>query len=822
MSRSGPAIWTICAISLAALFGHPAAAPAQFASAPDELSDSIDLDQADSAVRTHLERVRAFVADRQWDEAVETLRQVMETHGSKVIALTPTRYVNLTDYCHVQIAALPAEALALYRQRVDALAENWYEVGRGQRDAGRLADVVDQMFCSTWGDDALWALGEIELEKGNCGAARTYWSRLIEVPPARVAADRYEAARGVADLPAETAALLDKWYVSVPQALPPRYELQGDGVLADDVALELVQFWKERRLPPTRLAYPATDIPRADIRARLVLVSIMEGSLDRAREEVQALVALHPDAQGRLAGRDVKYAEALAAMIADAAKWPTARAADDWPTFAGDFTRTKSAARGVDLGTALWPPIDLGEPLSADSSNSRAYSLRRIGEDAYRLLSYHPVVAGDLVLLNNQRQIFAFNIHTGRPAWPSDDETRPAGEIYADKSPLGYSGRVSRGIGVPRFTMTVHGGKLFARMGSSITSRPLEALDSRTGYLLCLDLEAQGRAVWKPDGRLLPDDDRWAFEGSPVVDGENLYVAMRKSDVRPQAHVACFDVATGRRRWRTMVCAAETAAGGQFEEMSHNLLTLDQGTLYYNSNLGAVAALAARDGRLQWVSLYPRARKAMADGRDRRTAHFYRDLTPCVYYRGTLLAAPADCESIVAFDAGSGETIWVSQLPEDVVHLLGVGHGNLLASGDSLWWIDARRGKVLKHWPDTTPLGYGRGILAGDQVVWPTRDALYVFDQAVTPGRAVERDPIRLTEAREATGGNLIAAHGVLLIATADKLYAFQQNAAGRPQNDGADATPVEVRVAHRRGSATFLEFSPIRFTARPTDRSQP
>ncbi len=224
-----------------------------------------------------------------------------------------------------------------------------------------------------------------------------------------------------------------------------------------------------------------------------------------------------------------------------------------------------------------------------------------------------------------------------------------------------------------------------------------------------------------------------------------------------------------------MICAAETRAGGQFEEMSHNLLTLEQGTLYCNTNLGAVAALSARDGRLQWVATYPRARSASPDGRDKRTAHLYRDLNPCIYYGGMLLVAPADCEAIFALDAASGETVWQSQLPEDVVHLLGVGQGNLLASGDSLWWIDARRGKVLKHWPDTTPLGYGRGLLTGDQVVWPTREALYVFDQAVSRERKIERDPIHLSEDRASGGGNLLAADGVLLVSTSDRLYAFQQ-----------------------------------------------
>jgi outer membrane protein assembly factor BamB len=783
---------------------------AQFVAGPEVLSEAIDVDQADSSVRAHLERVRAYVADRQWDEAVETLRQVMENHGAKVIALTPTRYVNVTDYCHVQIAALPPEALALYRQRVDAVARNWYEDGISRRNASRLADVVDQLFCSDWGDDALLALGEMELEQGNYGAARHYWERLIEVPPARVPADRFEVARRAADLPAEIATLLDTWYQRNELSSPARFELHGADVLPDDVAQKLVEFWKARHYPPTRLAYPGTALSRADVRARLVLVSIMEGSLARARDELDALGRLHPGAQGRLAGRSVKYGDALAAMIKSAESWPGPTLSQDWPTFGGSPARTKVPPRNFDLGPLAWEPISLGEPLSADATNSRAYSLRRIGEDAHRLLSYYPVVAGDLLLVNNQRQIFAFNVHTGKPAWPSDDKSRPAGEIFADKSPIGYAGRMSRGIGVPRFTMTVHDGKLYARMGSPVTSRPLESPESRAGYLLCLDLEAEGRAVWKPDGRLLPDDDRWAFEGSPIIDGENMYVAMRKSDVRPQAHVACFDAATGRRRWRTMICAAETSAGGQFEEMSHNLLTFEQGTLYYNTNLGAVAALSARDGRLQWISLYPRARKAAPDGLDQRTAHFYRDLNPCIYYRGTLLVAPADSESILALDAGTGETMWQSQLAEDVVHLLGVGHDNLVASGDSLWWIDARRGKVLKRWPDTTPLGYGRGILSGDYVLWPTRDAVHVLSQSTEPGRGPSREPIQLTDGRQATGGNLIVADGVLLIATSDKLYAFQQRGIEAAQHVAARARQREAAAsAHPPAAGANPDQSP-------------
>ena len=67
---------------------------------------------------------------------------------------------------------------------------------------------------------------------------------------------------------------------------------------------------------------------------------------------------------------------------------------------------------------------------------------------------------------------------------------------------------------------------------------------------------------------------------------------MRRNDIRPQAHVACFDAPTGRMRWRRFVCAAETPARGMLPECTHNLLTLAGDTIYYNTNLGAVASLA--------------------------------------------------------------------------------------------------------------------------------------------------------------------------------------------------------------------------------------
>ena len=153
-----------------------------------EISETVQFDRADGAALAHLERAKACLAEHQWDEAVETLRQVMENAEGKLLAVTPWRYVNLSDACQMQLAALPPEALKLYRRRVDPVAQKWYKEGLARRDAKWLSNVVQQAFASSWGDKALMILGEMRLEEGDFSAARWCWERIlpVKVPPGEV------------------------------------------------------------------------------------------------------------------------------------------------------------------------------------------------------------------------------------------------------------------------------------------------------------------------------------------------------------------------------------------------------------------------------------------------------------------------------------------------------------------------------------------------------------------------------------------------------------------------------------------------------------
>ena len=223
-----------------------------------DLSAAIRVDEIDSAARALLERVKAHVAEKQWDEAVETLRQVIEQQGSKLIRLDDSRYIPVRDYCQMRLAELPPVARALYRSRIDPLAKRWYDEGIANRDPAMLRRVVDQLFLSSWTDKALLASGEIELEKGDFAQARWCWERIS--PELRTARR------------SPTVDRLASGQRNASRRPSPRRKPKGVNP------------------PPAQwLAYPDTQLNLADVRARLVLASILEGSLARARIELDDL-----------------------------------------------------------------------------------------------------------------------------------------------------------------------------------------------------------------------------------------------------------------------------------------------------------------------------------------------------------------------------------------------------------------------------------------------------------------------------------------------------------------------------------------------------
>ena len=427
-----------------------------------ELADTVQLDQVDNTVLAQWERVKTLLAERQWDEAVELLRRLAESSDDKLLGVTDHRYVNLRAWRQMQLAALPPEALELYRARVDPVARQWYEQGVAERDARLLRNVVEQAFASRYGDDALMALGEMALESGNYAEARGYWERIVP---------------------------------SAPPEKKGTGPISRNGPEGASQKLDLSPFsgWA---------GYPDTDLDLATVRVRLVLASILEGATDRARTELADFARLHPDARGRLGHREGKYVNLLGTMLAESASWPALPEDPNWPTFAGNPRRNRIASPLVDVGAVawrlrLWSVEDVKEP-------------KILGLDRREPLSFHPLLIGNRVLVSDSQKILAVRLDTGEPAWgrAAIYQGQLAGVIRPSLP--------SEMLGVPRYTMTVFKDRLFARMGSPVTSESQGmAMATGPGCLVCLDMAAEGRLVWKAE-----PEEGFSFEGAPVVDAD--------------------------------------------------------------------------------------------------------------------------------------------------------------------------------------------------------------------------------------------------------------------------------------------------------------
>ena len=798
--RASVGAWGRCVAGVFAAFvftlGLAGRAAAQWGiSTRFELSPSIQIEDVDETdAKPHLARLNAYIAAGKWDEAVESLRKLSEEHGDRIVQLDDRRYVNVRDYCHLKVAALPPEALALYRARVDQVAADWYRQGVKNRDERLLGNVAEKLLCSSFGDDALLALGDIALEQGQYDRAREAWQ---EISPLMRGADGqqvWQVLHGVSEP--------KQWEAALPQ-----FQNKPDKL-----------HW---------VAFPDTSLDLAAIRARMVLCSILEGSPARARLELQWLDRLHPQAAGKLAGRDGPYRQTLDDLLASSAKWLATPVDVDWYTFARDSSRNSVVTGRPPLsGRPSWElSLSTLTPAVDDRGPRRGRSPLVQFADPDSRLAFHPLIVGNRVFFCNRQQVFALNAETGQPLWPRKDGAAgrifPASELPGEK--IFSDGQM---FGSPRYTMTVSGDLLFARIGSPITIRPAGLLsDPEPSSLICLNLRRQGALEWKyprDNQRLDFEGGRWAIEGAPVCDGQTVYVGLRRSTFRSEAHVAALDARTGRLLWRRQVCSADTPGHGSMNEATHNLVTLHGDALYYNTNLGAVAALSTRDGSIRWVYRYERARGGpFAD----LPKNFERDLNPCIYHDGLVMAAPTDSASIFALDAGTGILTWTDlrNLTSDappLQHLLGVAGGNLIVTGDSVFWFDVATGKTSRNksgrdmvsemiWPAPTregELGFGRGLLASGRIFWPTQEEIFVLDQNWNGQGSPILDRIQLTRpdtGDRVTGGNLAFANGTLLVTGQRRVFAFHTAPAARQLVPAGSFPARDKRPQEKQPAAT-------------------
>ncbi|WP_417375837.1 PQQ-binding-like beta-propeller repeat protein [Gimesia maris] len=526
--------------------------------------------------------------------------------------------------------------------------------------------------------------------------------------------------------------------------------------------------------------YPDTDLPVPEILARLILVSFFEGNFRQADFEYRQFRKKFPETDGKLAGKEGNLSALLAKILADRGRVSLPGNQGEIKTFAGHQTRNFKAAQQPDIGAIAWRfPVPM--VWSQEFTAKPAFGLR-VPPGLF------PVVHQEHVFFNDAERIYGLNWKTGLPAWSQGQESSPI--LYPSDSHLVARLPFRPVVGVPRYTSTIAGGRLYARMGSPVTS---VAKDERLGLfsdLVCLDLnQGQGKLLWKISSAQLREQNFvWSFEGAPVVSGNRLYVVLHRGFPEVQTNVACFSADTGEMIWNQKVCLALRNIEEGVNYISHLLLTLGEDHLYLSTDMGAIASLDTVDGKLNWLVTYSSEDKT---DRDEMSNHMKTGLVPCLYDRGILFAAPQDSSQLMAFDAESGLLLWQREWPEQIRNLLGVTPSTLVVSGNRLFGLDRATGRI--HWKtgyhDPEGFGYGRGILAGQYIYWPLREEILV----VHTEQGYLKQKISLRKHYGESGGNLVIAGNQLLVASPRRLTAFGTDSR-IPVDDSKNVSALNIK----------------------------
>jgi outer membrane protein assembly factor BamB/tetratricopeptide (TPR) repeat protein len=675
----------------------------------------------------------ALVQQGQWAEAVDEYLRILDEAGHDLAPvgkeesdgrLVPlerkgTWCVQARQLCHQRLAALPPEALRLYRTRVDGLARKWFDHGAKARDVRLLRRVVDEAFCSQVTDQALDLLGDLAFERGEFREAERWW-RMLALP------------------------LLD---------------VEGQGT-------------EPGPQPDVRLRFPDPKVDPAQVRAKQMLARLFRGERDGWEEGLRAFRKEHGQAKGHLAGRPGNYADTLQALADLAPVLPAASAKEGWTTFGGNaarahvlptaLTRTSpqellrdpqwrlSLDNRIDFGPVLPGPITPVVPASV----------------AARSLAFFPVLVDNQVLVADARFVTAYDLDTGTPAILYDLKRTSEG------APPVLDGPVKPGTA---HTLTVAAGRIYARLGAQGLDASARQAES---FLVCLNVRPDDTGQhlrWQVRPQVEDPAAPVYFESAPVVRDGRVYIAQtRCRGARTQTAIACYDADsgggdTGGPLWLQEVCEtpAPSRDGPRYR---HHLLTLAGPYVVYCSHSGAIVALDALTGQRVWAVRYA-SRGARTASEDLSP----RDLAPCVYAADRLFVAPEDRDRILCLDPASGQVLW-QRGPVEVIHLLGVAGGRLVFTTTTprrgIRALDAATGLDTNGWvqPEVDELSsFGRGLLAGELIYWPTHSGLRIL--RVEDGRPTESSyPLFLNEA---VRGNLAVGCGCLAVAGAEELAVY-------------------------------------------------
>lgn len=387
----------------------------------------------DHRVQKRFQDAKDFFTQQHWTQGLEILERTVERFPDVMVPLGNRRYVSVSAYRNLVVAALPAEGLAAYRQRVDDEAELWLKAARKFRDPKPLRSILRKAFASSQGDEALELLGNLAWDEGRFETARHDWEQILP---------------------------------------PPKTDETNPNVI--------------------RLFYPDSNLNLPEIRARCILCSMMLSDWKRVALELESFRKNHSQATGYLAGSEGNLILKLESLAKRIQSQKLSSTFDENDTFAGNPARNRTYSFHDEMKTASWSKSFLvqqsqtKEKLDSPFQGRRPINFPVVHRKNIFLCDDYRIGAIDL-------QTGKPSWGNGNGKDPGNNNA----VIYESPQYRGNAKPDSNISGSPLRTMTISNGKLYARMGNPITHWNSSEFRVKPSSIVCLDIErGEGRLLW--------------------------------------------------------------------------------------------------------------------------------------------------------------------------------------------------------------------------------------------------------------------------------------------------------------------------------------
>lgn len=658
---------------------------------------------------------RLVAQDRNWDD----WNQVLDPSFVR----NPDRQV-LRGFRVPEVA----EAARLIAQARASIAEGSYSAA--------VDDLIEVI--STY-RDAVFQVGRESMDGASCsrfvGAAELAHYLLASLPPSgREIYDALASKRGALKL----VRARDELDLQALERLAVTYASSSVGLSALDV---LADYYLEQGEAELAVLLLKSWLLYAQDRDATIVARLVQ-ALDQAGRDGEAADYLE------LLGEQPSWKERLTSDL-DANAPILGDSGSDWTTTGGSPNRNRSMPRLPGAGLASAPRW------TVSAFNTRLSEENPFCDDQDNPVPYRVLRSGGMLYINDSVSTRAFSVYSGELVWHflGPLERFIGNRSYfdlGDYTSMGYSrqpGTIS-----PHLLAggTVEGDVLLVNLQAERPWRKKKYLyrdvinkPIPVRHLFALALQ-DGSLLWRQAGRDYDPEsfmNRLSIASPPVVIGDRVFCEGHLVEGGIRTFVLCFHLQSGELIWKTPVGVGQqqlTMFNMNFQEFAATPLTYCDGTLYYCSNLGFIAAVEALSGRIRWITEYeniPLPEISHYTDPSPRQVYWYNE--PPRVSDDRLVATPLDAETMVSLDRHRGRIAWSLAArrlwSSDCRYLMGIREGRVLVGGSGgAAAFDLQTGYMLWRTPtylDREPC-LGRGALVNDRVILSLGGMLVEVDDA--------------------------------------------------------------------------------------------